>query len=73
MAAVEDRWVDELMPSGFDWMAVVREHPYVSLSVAAVGGFLLGRLQGREIVDAASDLAASRVTSSVDRLLDFGG
>ncbi|REJ76982.1 MAG: hypothetical protein DWQ36_04610 [Acidobacteria bacterium] len=69
-ASFEDEWVDDLMPSGFDWVAVVREHPMISLSVAALGGFLIGRWHGREIVDAASDLATAQISKSVDRLLE---
>lgn len=68
-STVEDQWVDQVMPDEFDWVSVVQEHPFVSLSVAAVGGFLLGRWQGQEIIDAVSELAAAKLSSSVDRVL----
>ena len=67
---IEDQWVDQVVPEGFDWKAVVREHPLVSIALVAAGGFALGRWQGRQIVDAASELASARLTSSVDRLVD---
>lgn len=68
-AAIEDQWVDRVMPDDFDWVSVVQEHPMLSLSVAAVGGFLLGRWQGQEIVDALSDLAAAKVSTTVNRVV----
>ena len=67
---IEDQWVDQVVPEGFDWKAVVREHPLVSIALVAAGGFALGRWQGRQIVDAASEMASARLTSSVDRMVD---
>ena len=42
---IEDQWVDQVVPEGFDWKAVVRQHPLVSMVVVAAGGFVVGRWQ----------------------------
>ncbi len=61
-----DQLLDELMPEELDWMRLVRDYPFAALSVAAVGGFLLGRNRGRAIVVALSAFAADTLTENVN-------
>lgn len=64
-----DQVVDELLPDDLDWTDLVLRYPKVSLALAAVGGFLLGRSRGPEIVDALSQFAADRVSDGVNQYL----
>lgn len=61
-----DQLVDQLMPEELDWQHLVRTYPIAALSVAAVGGFLLGRSRGRAIVVALSVFAADSLTENVN-------
>jgi hypothetical protein len=63
--------VDELVPEGLDWERMVVRYPIPALLVAAVGGFLLGRRHGPEIVTALSTFAAGEVSRNVHHLLDL--
>ena len=64
-----DSVVDELMPSDFDWRRTVRKYPIASLAVAAIGGYVLGRARGEEILAALTLFAADHVTGQVNELL----
>ncbi len=64
-----DRVVGELLPEELDWSDLVLRYPKTSLALAALGGFLLGRSRGVEIVDALSGYAADRVTDGVNQYL----
>jgi hypothetical protein len=64
-----DQLLDELMPEELDWQRLVRAYPLAALSVAAVGGFLLGRSRGRAIVVALSAFAADSLTENVNTFI----
>jgi hypothetical protein len=63
--------VDELVPEGLDWERMVVRYPIPALLVAAVGGFLLGRRHGPEILTGLSTFAAGEVSRNVHHLLDL--
>ena len=64
-----DQLLDELMPEELDWQRLVRAYPLAALSVAAVGGFLLGRNRGRAIVVALSAFAADTLAENVNTFI----
>ncbi len=64
-----DQVLDELLPDELDWTDLVLRYPKSALILAALGGFLLGRSRGPEIVDALSEFAANRVTEGVNHYL----
>ena len=64
-----DHLVDQLMPEELDWQHLVRAYPFAALSVAALGGFLLGRSRGRAIVVALSGFAADSLTENVNTFI----
>lgn len=64
-----DDLLDELVPEELDWQRLVKAYPKVALVLAALGGFLLGRTRGAEIVSALSSFAAERVTRNINELL----
>jgi hypothetical protein len=70
--SVVDELIDELVPEGLDWERLVVTYPIPALLLAALGGFLLGRRHGPEILAAVSGFAASEVTRNVEQLLDRG-
>jgi hypothetical protein len=61
--------VDELLPEGVDWERMVRTYPVPALALAALGGYLLGRLHGPAIVTAVSTFAAAEVSKNVSDLI----
>ena len=61
--------VDELMPAQLDWQDLVRRYPLAALGLAALGGYVLGRHRGREILEAFSLFAADSVSEQVNSLL----
>jgi len=61
--------VDELLPDNLDWEGLVRSYPLTSVTVAAVGGFLLARSHGLAILGALSSFASSEVARNVGDLL----
>ena len=64
-----DSVVDELMPSDFDWRKMVRKYPLASLAIAGLGGYVLGRSRGEEILALLSLFAADAVSGQVNDLL----
>jgi hypothetical protein len=64
-----DRIVDDLLPEDFDWREIVRDYPLPALAVAAVGGFLLGRRHGVELLRALQRFADREVTQNLRTLL----
>ena len=61
--------VDELAPEGLDWRDWVRRYPIPALAIAAVGGYLLGRDRGAEILESAGSRAAETISDNVDQLI----
>lgn len=68
-ASAADRVVDDLLPDDFDWTDLVVRYPKTSILVAAVGGYLLGRTRGEEIVDSLGGFATDKVTEGVNHYL----
>ena len=69
VSSFEDQIVDELLGDDLDWIRLVRTYPRVSLLLAGVGGFLLGRSRGPMIVAALSAFAAGKIDKSLSQLL----
>jgi predicted metal-dependent peptidase len=67
--SVADEVVDELMPAQLDWQDMVRRYPLAALALATLGGYVLGRHRGREILEAFSLFAADSVSEQVNSLL----
>ena len=67
--SMADELVDELVPREVDWQRLVRSYPLMSLALAALGGFVLGRSRGREMVSALSTFAADTLTDNVNEYL----
>jgi hypothetical protein len=68
--SLADELIDDLLPPDLDWRRVVRRYPVPSILLVGVGGYLLGRTQGRALLAALSALAASRVEAQVLGLVD---
>ena len=64
-----DEVVDELLPAEFDWQRLVRQYPLAALGLASLGGYVLGRHRGHEILSAFALFAADTVTEQVNTLL----
>lgn len=67
--SVADEVIDELMPSELDWRAMVRRYPLAALLLAGVGGYVLGRSRGTDILSSLSNFAADTLTDNVNELL----
>ncbi len=65
-----DTLVDELLPEELDWQHWVRKYPIAALSLAALGGFLLARSRGPEIVETVSNRAADTLSANVHQLVE---
>lgn len=63
------RRLEECASESFDWEDLVREYPLPALLLAAIGGFVLARTRGDEILEALSGFAAAQVTQHVNELL----
>lgn len=69
LSSLADELIDDLVPPEVDWRHIVRRHPWPALLLAGLGGYLLGRSQGKTLVRAISALAVARVESEVlDRI-----
>ena len=62
-----DELIDDLLPVELDWAGLVRRHPIPSLAVAALGGFLVGKLHGTRIVETVGAVASERLNQSLER------
>jgi hypothetical protein len=68
-ASLADELIDDLVPPQVDWRRIVSRHPWPALLVAGLGGYLLGRSQGKTLLRAVSALAVARVEAEVlDRI-----
>ncbi len=65
LASLADELIDGLVPPEVDWRHIVRRHPLPALLIVGVGGYLLGRTQGKLLLRAVSALAVARVESEV--------
>ena len=64
-----DQLLDELLPEEVDWRHVVVTYPIASLTVAAVGGYLLGRSRGSGIVTALGAFASATVARNINAVV----
>lgn len=71
--SVVDELIDEIVPEGLDWERLVVSYPIPALLIAAVGGFLIGRRHGTEILSAASSYMAAEVSRNVSHLIGQDG
>jgi hypothetical protein len=71
--SVVDELIDEIVPEGLDWERLVVNYPIPALLLAALGGFLLGRRHGPQILAAVSGFAAAEVSRNVEQLLGREG
>lgn len=64
-----DRFLDQMVAEELDWRRWVTSYPKSSLVVAAIGGFVLGRVRGREIVASLGSYAADTLTEGINEYL----
>ena len=64
-----DEVVDELLPAQLDWQRLVRQYPLAALGLASLGGYVLGRHRGREILESFALFAADTVSEQVNSVL----
>lgn len=64
-----DQLLDELLPEELEWRRVVVDYPIASLTVAAVGGYVLGRASGSSIVAALGAFASATVVRNINSLV----
>ena len=67
--STEDDFLDELVPEDLDWRPLVRRYPVPALIFAAVGGYVLGRGRGTEIIAGVSEFAADAISEGVNEFL----
>ena len=65
-----DEWIDDLIPVELDWAEWVRRYPIPSLDLAALGGFVVGKMHGARIVDSVSTVATERLNETLERYTD---
>ncbi len=65
-----DALVDEMMPAGFDWRHMVQKYPWPSLTLAAVGGWMLAHRRGSGVITALAAFAADQLVDHVNQFLD---
>lgn len=63
--SLADELLDDLIPPEINWRRLVRNHPWPALLLAGLGGYLLGRSQGRALVGSLAGLAVARVERQV--------
>lgn len=68
-AMTADQILDEVLPDNFDWRDIVGSYPLTAVSLAAVGGFLLGRKHGTTLVAAVSTFMVREVTRNINTFL----
>lgn len=64
-----DRFLDQLVAEELEWRRWVTRYPKSSLALAALGGFVLGRVRGRQIVASLGAYAADTLTEGVNEFL----
>lgn len=68
-ASPADELVDDLLPAELDWRYLARAYPVPVLAAATVGGFLVGRRHGRELLLWLGDFVTEEVTRNVKNLV----
>lgn len=64
-----DEVIDDLLPEGFDWRAMVCSYPVPALAISAACGYVLGRRHGTAILEALGDFASSEVDRNISSFL----
>lgn len=67
--SVLEEMIDEIVPEGLDWERLVVTYPLPALALAALGGFLLGRRHGTQILAAASSYAVAEFSDHISHSL----
>lgn len=70
-AAVEDEWVDRVVPENLDWRQWIRDYPIASIGAVAVVGYIVGRYQGDRLMDVAKDAVRRQLDDSLSRYTGF--
>lgn len=68
-APAVDRFLDQVVAEELDWRRWVTRYPKSALALAALGGFVLGRVRGNEIVAALGAHAADTLTEGINEFL----
>jgi hypothetical protein len=61
-----DEWIDGLIPEEVEWRNLVRKYPRISVGLALVAGYLVGRTQGKALVAAAGAIAVDEISRAVE-------
>lgn len=61
-----DQWIDGLIPEEIEWRRLVVKYPRISVGLALVAGYLIGRTQGRALVAAAGAVAIEEISRVVE-------
>ena len=64
-----DEVMDEILPAELEWQRLVRRYPIAAITIAAIGGYVLGRNRGEEILAALTNHAADLVSLQVNSAL----
>jgi hypothetical protein len=63
---VADQWIDGLIPEEIEWRRLVIKYPRISIGLAFVAGYLIGRTQGKALVAAAGAVAIEEISRVVE-------
>lgn len=61
-----DEWIDGLIPVEVEWRGLVRKYPRISVGLAVVAGYLVGRTQGKALLAAAGAIAIDEISRAVE-------
>lgn len=61
-----DQWIDGLVPEEIEWRRLVVKYPRISVGLALVAGYLIGRTQGKALVAAAGAVAFEEISRVVE-------
>lgn len=64
-----EQFLDQLVAEELEWRQWVRRYPKSALVAAAIGGFLLGRARGREILAALGAYAVDTMTDGINEYI----
>ncbi len=59
--SLADEILDEILPEQIDWRQLVWSYPKSTLTLAVLGGYLLGRSRGRRLFKAATEYVSETV------------
>ena len=68
-----DEIVEDLLPVDLDWRHLVRSYPICAMTVAAAGGFLVGRRHGLSLLRDLSSFVTDEVSRNVQAFFEGGG